>query len=293
MFMKHLEISRKSLKYLLAIGLLTACSHDESINPTQNYSTEVNSKNAKISSLTRLVKDGEKTIQYVKAGKFFGKISRINEENSYLEYTYDDKNAAGDLWIHLKRYSDTYNQVISHRVYQVSNGRCVYSHDYDDARSYQLKYNILGLLDEVKVTAPGWAGPETHKFTYDLNSATQTYRLTTKTVTTASGPSGEVKFTYSSKKDMHFKNPYGVTVNWALDPYLPIYGTFSDALVEGVEYTSLNTTTKYYSEFDYALDGDGLVISMTKKYHPFGKGNNNSVTNSTITFSYSTAWQGI
>ncbi len=65
-------------KCFLLAGLLTSCENDQAVAPTGTDGITVNERNAKASLLLRLTKVDNNNIQYVKSGKFFGRIARIN-----------------------------------------------------------------------------------------------------------------------------------------------------------------------------------------------------------------------
>lgn len=290
--MKQFKIAGRLLKCLLLAGIITSCNHDDVVNPVETSAVTVNDQNAKISSLTRLVKDGERTIQYVKIGKFFGKISALSEpswSNYRFEYSYDDSNPAGDLWITKKQYQKSNNLFVQEWKYKVVNGLCVASERVAWGFSFEYKYNPQGLLDEIKMFAKGSLS-STWKYSYSYNAATSSYRLTKiNTNSVQFGPKHEFTFTYTSTPDKYSLNP----VNADIDKYLPIFGKFSDVLIQKRTTKSLEFPNNPLENDNYAYttDVDGLVttkttITTTGNNPPSGSGY-------TETLKYSDNWQGI
>jgi hypothetical protein len=297
--MKRFQIAGNLLKSLLLVGMLTACNNDQMVNPTGTAGVEANDRNARVSSLLKLNKIDNHNIQYVKSGKFFGRILRFNHTfngvDYYTEYTYDDNNPANILWISAKTYDKATKQPVGVETkHQVSNGHCVASSTIAgfSTYSYEYKYNALGLLEEIKQLPPNAGSWISKKFSYIFNPATSTYRLDKISSYSAKGLVTENKYTYSSKKDNYLLNPSD-DQTIPLDTYLPIYGYFSDALAESVEHSNVNSGVNNYYKIDYLFNSDGFVISRTRELHPFGKGSNINVSTSTSTFQYSTNWQGI
>ena len=285
-------------KCFLLAGLLTSCENDQAVAPTGTDGITVNERNAKASLLLRLTKVDNNNIQYVKSGKFFGRIARINSTfngvDHYTEYTYDDNNPANTLWISAKTYNQVTKQLGVETKHQVANGRCVASSTVTSfsTYSYEYKYNAVGLLEEIKQLPPYAGSWISKKFTYLFNPATSTHRLDKISSYSTNGLVTQIKYTYSSKKDNYSLNP-SEDQSIPLDTYLPIYGYFSDVLPESVEHSNVNSGVNIYNKVDYLFDSDGYVISRTRELHPFGKGSNINVSTSTSTFQYSTGWQGI
>lgn len=248
-------------------------------------------KNAKISPLLRLTKEGDRTIQYIKNGKFFGKISKVDEgaSTSYrLEYSYDDNNPAGDLWITKKRFHKTTNAFVQEWKYKVVNGLCIASEDLAQGYSFEYKYNPQSLLDEIKMSVQGNVSGSWN-YSYTFNAATNAYRLTKIISTSVNfGPNIESTFTYTAKPDVYPLNHEKGNV----DKYLPVFGKFSDVLVEKVVEKSLQNPASPSSntEYTYITDADGLVTSRTTRYT---SGTNSSGLSYNAILKYSTTWQGI
>lgn len=289
--MKKLTLTVSLLKGLAFAALLTACNNDQAVMPIETASASVNNQNAKISSLLRLIKEGDRTIQYVKSGKFFGRVSNIDEGSSTnyrLEYSYNDNNPAGDVWISKKRFSKSTNTFIQEWKYKVTNGLCVTSEDVAQGYSYEYKYNAQGLLDEIKMIVQGNTSAN-WKYTYTFNAATGAYRLS-KIVNSSVqfGPNVESTFTYTAKPDIFPLNQ----VHGNIDKYLPIFGKFSDVLIEKVTEKSLQNPANpsENTKFTYITDVDGLVTSRTTEYTT---GNSPSGVSYTALLKYSTTWQGI
>lgn len=290
--MKQFRIAGNSLRCFLLAGIMTACNHDEPITPTQNSATEVSDQNAKISSLTRLVKDGERTIQYVKSGKFFGRISSLSEpswSNYRYEYTYDDNNPAGDLWISKKQYQKSNNLFVQEWKYKVVNGRCVASERVASGFTFEYLYSPQGLLDEIKMAVKGTMSG-TWKYSYNYIAATNAYRLAKITENSIqSGPKFEFTFTYTSTADKYSLN----STDGNIDKYLPIFGKFSDVLIQKRTTKSLQYPANplEHENYTYITDADGLVTTKTSQ---ITTGNNPpSGAGYTEVLKYSDAWQGI
>src|SRR5688572_19164339 len=150
--MKQTQIVGRLLKSLMLAGLLTACHNDQEITPTETVGITANDQNAKISPLTRLVKNGQQIIQYVKSGRFTGRVSKISNYygiNSSMEFTYDDNNPNGDLWIGQKLFvnGSTLQYEWKHKV---ANGVCLESLNLTNGTFTTYKYTPEGYLNEVK-----------------------------------------------------------------------------------------------------------------------------------------------
>ncbi|MGX5855506.1 hypothetical protein ACWKW6_17760 [Dyadobacter jiangsuensis] len=291
--MKQLKIAGTSLKYLLAIGLLTACNHDDPITPTQNLEAVSIDKNAKISSLLRLVEDGDASIQYFKTGKFKGRISYIDPgagKNYCYKYNYDDNNPAGDLWITKRLYNKSGGQLVSEMKFKVVNGLCVLSEALSGGSAY-FSYNAQGQLDEITIKSQGNI-VMTAKYSYLFDAASNTYRLD-NILRTEVGLNyvNEYKFAYSQLPD---KYPLNYEIFSFTDKYLPIYGKFSDVLVSVHSVTldiKKGSPTPTHYLHTYTTDSDGLATMIETK---IAYGNNPPAGSSIITnLKYSTAWQGI
>lgn len=277
--MKRIHVAGNLLKSLILAGLLTACNHDQAITPVEAPDITANHQNAKISSLLRLVNDSGHTIQYVKSGKFFGKLSRVDKgpwDDYYVTYTYDDNNPSGDLWISKKTYKSSNNSFVKEHKFKVVNGFCVQSEN-DTGTTFEYKYNLQGYLDEVKQFDQGVL-LESWKYKYDW-----TYRLNTIEHKKDGKPYHSYHFVYKQIEDKYPLNTeYGIK-----DKYLPFFGKRSNQVIQ--EIVDQNFTTNitgiktYYSS--YVTDSDGLVTSREKV---------ESSAVSTETFKYSaSSWQGI
>lgn len=284
--MKHFKIAGTSLKYLLAIGLLTACNHENLVNPTQGSATEVKDQNAKISLLTRLVKNGQQNIQYVKSGKFFGKVSRVNEapwSGYYLTYAYDDSSPSGDLWIHRKMYKSSTDAFIKEERYKVVNGLCILSED-DYGSIHEYKYTPQGYLDEIKYNYQGNL-LQSWKYAYTYSGSGQIYRLNKIERKKDGKPWINYNFTYKQIQDKYpLNNPLNIE-DGNVDTYLPFFGNHSDLVIESITDENLETNKSVQTFYTgHVLNNDGLVISREKvKY----------ATVSIEIFKYSDNWQGI
>lgn len=290
--MKQFKTSGYLLKSLALVGLLAACNNEQAVVPIEKNNIAVHNENAKISPLLRLIKEGERTIQYIKTGKFAGKVSKVDygsSSNYYATYAYDDNNPAADLWISKKLFNKAGNSFVQEWKYKVSNGVCVLSEDVVQGYSYQYLYNGQGQLDEVKLIVQGGVSAKL-KYSYNFNAATNSYRLS-KIVETSTnfGPNAEFTFEYSSLPDNYSLN----FPTYNIDKYLPIFGKFSDVLVGKRVEKSLanpaNPAQNYYHT--YTVDSDGLVISR-KVEKTFGN-TPPSGSGDTEVLKYSTNWQGI
>lgn len=290
--MKQLRITGNLLKSLAFSCLLTACNHGELVNPTEKTGVAISDQNAKTSPLTRLIKDGDWNLQYIKNGKFLGKISKASTNGFRHEYTYDNNNPNGTLWINRKSYSTSTNELVGNLKYQVVNGLCVASKDLKYGHLYQLKYAAHDLLDEVKITNSGVDKIETRKYLYAPSGATDGFRLY-KVITniTESGKitsTKECTITYNAVTDKYPLNP-GHT---GVDRWLPIFGKFSDLLVKDVYETGVtnNISQQSLAKYTYSIDADGFPTSRTLEYTCTD--NPSSVFLNSI-LKYSSNWQGI
>lgn len=290
--MKRFKIAGTVFKCLLSLGIMTACNHDDVVNPTQTTDIQASNQNAKISSLTRLVKEGERTIQYVKSGKFFGKISALSEpswSNYRYEYTYDDNNPSADLWISKKQYQKSNGLFVQEWKYKVVNGRCTASESVAYGYTFEYLYNPQGLLDEIKMSVKGNISG-TWKYFYNYNAATSAYRLAKITENSVQfGPKLEFTFTYTSTPDNYPLN----SQDGNIDKYLPIFGKFSDVLIQKRTTKSLEFPNNplEHENYTYVTDIDGLVTTKTRV---ITTGNNPpSGSGYTEILKYSDNWQGI
>lgn len=284
--MRQFKITKSLLKSLALAGLLTACNDDNIGNPTENAGVTVNDQNAKISPLTRLTNDNGRSIQYVKSGKFFGKVSRVNEapwSSYYLTYAYDDSNP-GELWITRKMYKSSTNAFIKENRYKVINGLCTLVED-DFGSLHEYNYTPAGYLNEVKYSNNGKL-LESWEYSYNFIASAQTYRLNKIDRKQNGQPWISYHFTYNQNQDKYpLNNPLN-TEDGKVDKYLPFFGKVSDLLIESITEEDLlknKSVQTFYT--GHTLDSDGLVTSREMvKYSTVHK----------ETFKYSsTTWQGI
>jgi hypothetical protein len=291
--MKQIRIAGRLFKSLLLAGLLAACHNDQTIIPDEMVGVERNDQTAKISSLTRLVKDGNTTLQYVKSGKFFGKISKTDNgssSNYRYEYTYDDNNPTGDLWISKKQYKKSNGLLVQEWKYKVVNGRCVASERVAWGYSFDYTYNQQGLLDEIKIIINGSVSGN-WKYSYNYNAATSSYRLA-KIISNSVqlGPKHEYSLTYTSTLD---KYSLSLPEVGDIDKYLPIFGKFSDVLIQKCTTKSLEYPNNPWvnDNYTYITDNDGLVTTRTTET-TYGN-NPPSGSGYVETLKYSDNWQGL
>lgn len=280
--MKQFHIAEAALKYLLLIGILTACQNDQTIFPTKIDDIATTDQNARGNSQLRLVKRGYATIQYAKNGNFFGKISKLLDGIYRTEYTYDDNNPSGLLKITSKRYNTSTNKLIEEITYKVSNGLCIESSNLTSATHDEYYYNAQGLLDEIKHYSV--TGDFSRKFTYFYSPATSSYRLDKIETSNNAVQLKKVSITYSSKPDNYSLNPE----HTGLDRYLPIFGKFSDVLTEQYVELPLGSLPLYH-KFLYAIDSDGYV-TLEQIEHSYGGSNK---WYDSVILQYSSNWQGI
>lgn len=286
--MKKLTLTGLLLKGFAFAALLTACNNDQAVMPTETSSPVSNNQKAKISALTRLTKEGDVTVQYVKAGKFFGRVSKASAESSsfYYEYVYDDNNPQGILWITRKQIKKSDGTLLGVSTYKVVNGLCVLSTE-PGGGNYEYFYTPQGQLSSVKnfknAQQVGYVN-----FSYNYLSATNSYRLNSLTEL-KNGVNFELSYTYTSIVDKYpLRNPLIVNApsveHGNMDTFLPIFGKFSDVLIDVIA-----SKTHNYKQ-TYVTDSDGLVISKTLTV---SSGNNPPVDYGTKALKYSDTWQGI
>ncbi|WP_143828783.1 hypothetical protein [Dyadobacter fermentans] len=75
-----------------------------------------------------------------------------------------------------------------------------------------------------------------------------------------------------------------------MDAFLPIFGKFSDVLVDVMVGQFLGGGVPHNYKSTYVTDSDGLVISKTQT---ISSGNNPPANPQTKVLKYSEAWQGI
>jgi YD repeat-containing protein len=283
-FMKRFQIAGSLFNCIALAALLAACNHDEAVAPKQDSDITINDENAKINAELKLVNHDGVILQYIKSGKFTGKISKATAPGYNIEYTYSNNNPAGDLWVNRKLYAKPGNTLIEDYNYQVSNGLCITAEDVKNGIQYQYKYNAQSLLEEVK-----W-GSKTETYTYGYSAATSSYRLAyvTRIVKHLGQIESMKKFniTYTAAVDKYPMNPQLIPFN-GIDQYLPIYGKFSDVLPKEVQEVSITpdgSTLQDNKTYSYGFNGNGYVTSKTLTA-------GNSSWN--FTYSYSSNWQGI
>lgn len=290
--MKLYKTTTLVIRGMLLAGLLGACQNEDALIPSESNSTLLNDQNAKTTAEIKLVKNGETTLQYIKSGRFTGNLSKVSEVAYYTNYSYDD--SSGDLWITSKCYAKTSNALVKEIKYQISNNRCIKSIDVTNGRNYEFKYNETGRLNEINESGGGPS--QKHVFKYDYISDLGVERLNEITSSNSAGPFKRVNFFYTvggqpSKQDKYHLNPD----NSGLDKYLPVFGKFSDALVQRAQITPLPYTnqSKPFFQYYYGLDYNGYVSSVTKEYYPLGYGYNAGKQTSYGLLTFSANWAGI
>ncbi len=291
--MKKIQIAGQVLKALVFAGLLAGCQNDEMVSPTENASAIVSDQNAKTNGEElKLVKDGATTLQYIKSGRFMGKLSKVSEVAYYTVYSYDD--STGDLWITSKRYGKATNALVKEIKYQISNKRCIKSIDVTNSRTSEYKYNETGRLDEINDSGGGPSQKKVFKYDYIPDAGAE--RLSDITTSSPTGEFQRVNFFYTignqpAKQDKYFLNPE----NSGFDKYLPIFGKFSDVLVQRAQITPLPYTnqSKPFFQYYHGFDANGYISAVTKEYYPLGYGYNAGKQTSYSQFTFSTQWAGL
>ncbi|MHA4736492.1 hypothetical protein [Dyadobacter sp. MSC1_007] len=276
---------------MLMLGLLGACQNEDALIP-QSGSVPTEDQNAKTTAELKLVKDGNTTLQYITAGRFTGKLSKVSETAYYTNYSYDD--GTGDLWITSKRYAKSTNSLVKEIKYHISNNRCIKSIDVTNGRTSEFKYNETGRLDEINESGGGPS--QKHVFKYDYISAMSAERLSDITSSSPTGDFKRVNFFYTvgsqpSKQDKYYLNPELT----GLDKYLSIFGKFSDAVVQRAQVTPLpySNQSKPFYQYYYGFDYNGYASSITKEYYPLGYGYSAGKQTNYSLLSYSTQWMGL
>lgn len=290
--MKKIHIAGKLLQCFLLAGLLTGCQNEDVLTPVETDIATLNEQNAKTNSELKLVKDGTTILQYIKAGKFTGKLSKVSESAYYTTYSYDD--SSGNLWITSKRYQKAQDILVKEIKYQISNNRCIKSIDITSNRTSEFKYNETGRLDEINESGGGPS--QKHVFKYDYIAEAGAERLSDITSSSPTGAFKRVNFFYTvggqpSKQDKYYLNAELT----GLDKYLTVFGKFTDVLVQRAQITPLPYTnqSKPFYQFYYGFDYSGNVSSITKEYYPLGYGYSAGKQMNYSTLQYSSNWQGI
>lgn len=290
--MKKLHITGNLLKALVLGALLNGCQNDDMLSPQETAGVTVNDQNAKTNAELKLVKDGTTILQYVKQGRFMGKLSKVSRAGDYTQYSYDD--STGDLWITSKTYNKSTNALTGEIKYKIVNGRCTTSINVTSNWTSQFVYNEVGRLNEINLSS----GSLTQKqvFTYDYISATGAERLHQVVFSTPTGAYKQINFTYTyglvaEKKDKYPLN----SEHLGLDPYLPYFSKFSDVLVQQVQITPLPYTNqaKPYYRYFYSINADGYAIGRNKEFFPLGYGYEAGKQGFYSGLDYSTGWGGI
>jgi hypothetical protein len=286
--MKQSQIRGILSTCLLTIGVLTGCQNDQMVTPTQPDSVTENNQNAKTLAEVRLLRNADDSLEYVKSGKFAGKLAKRSNAYTYTEYTYDD--SSGSLFIASKKYSKANNKLAYHRTYLIVNGRCISSKDITLQLSYNYKYNVLGSLVEIKRS--NGLHTLTRQFSYKFIGPNKQRLDKITDIDEEAGPFMEHRFTYSSIPDKYPLNPQ--YTEHEMDKYLNIFGTFSDLLVQNIVADELEGPDGYMAShnYTYTLNADGYVTSKSNLYYPDANHSNYSEVLTEVR-EYVNAWQGL
>ncbi|SEJ31121.1 hypothetical protein SAMN05216327_108205 [Dyadobacter sp. SG02] len=286
--MEHSKISGKLLRSMLLAGLLSACQNDESIAPSQSSSVELTDQNAKLIANPNLVKDGDKTLEYVNWGRYAGKLSKVSDTKYFTEYSYNDNNGSTDLWITSRRYDKASNALINEHKFQISNGKCIASDDVTNQINYSYIYNAANRLTEIKAI-PQNAPVYKIVFDHAYYSATKEYRLRTITFHESTGLVSEITIGYTLPGGALITDKYPLNPDIGLDRYLHIYGNFSNYLAQQISVAQLNASNQpiTFTKLTYSTNSDGYVTTRVTEYHPLGFGNNNGVKTTIDLLKYS------
>lgn len=290
--MRKLHIAGNLLKVLMLGALFASCQNDDIMSPQETAGVTVNDANGKINAELKLVKDGVNQLQYIKQGRFTGKLSKVSETAYYTQYSYDD--STGDLWITSKRYNKSNNALVEEIKYKIVNGRCVTSINTSSNWTSEFVYNEVGRLNEINLTSGSLK--QKRVFTYEYISETGAERLQQVVFSTPVGAYKQVNFIYSiglvpEKQDKYPLN----SEHLGIDVYLPNFGKFSDVLVQQVQITPLPYTNqlKPYYRYYYSINADGYAIGRNKEYFPLGYGMQAGKQGFYSGLDYSTGWQGL
>lgn len=292
--MKRLHIAGKLLKCLLLAGLLTGCQNEDVLTPAGTVANVSNDQNAKIAAEIRLVKDGEKIIQYHKSGRFAGYVSKVGDQYYYTTYSYVDGGVPGAYSVTSKQYAKGNDALLKEVNYVVNeDGVCTKRHDLTSNKISNFTYKNRTRLETITLQGSS----EKAEFIYIVASDTGKDRLDRIIHSNNNGAYKEIEFFYNmgvgtqTKPDKYALN----NEHTCLDKYLPIFGTFSDVIVQRAQITPLPYTnqSKPYYEYFYLLNNDGYPISLDRHVYPLGKGFNAGKQSSVSLFKFSTQWAGI
>jgi hypothetical protein len=280
---------------MLMLGMLGACQNEDALAP-QNGSAPREEQNARTAAAElKLVKDGLNNIQYIKSGRYTGRVSKVSGPYYYTTYSYVDGATTDTYTIVSKRYQKASNILEKEIHYLINNGRCTQSTDITN--NYVLNYQYsgeFGRLDQIS-----YVGNSTKvNFTYasGSGSAIGSDRLQKITYSNSNGAYKEVVFTYTIGMSPTKEAKYPLNHEHTdLDKYLPIFGKFSDVLVQQVIVSPLPYTnqSKPYYKYYYGLNNDGYAISQERQYYPLGYGFDAGKEANFTVQNYSTNWQGI
>jgi hypothetical protein len=293
--MKKFHIAGKLLKCFLLAGLLTGCQNEDMITPGETASSSLTEQGAKTNAELKLVKDGLNNIQYIKSGRYTGRISKVSGQYYYTTYSYIDGYTTEMYLIISKRYHKASNTLEREIHYQVNNGRCTQSTDITN--SYVLNYQYSGEFARLdQISRPSNSTKVNFTYASGSGSAIGSDRLQKITYSNSNGAYKEVTFTYTVGMSPAQVDKYSLNHEHTdLDKYLPIFGKFSDVLVQQVVVSPLPYTNQskpfyqYYHGFTY----DGYASSVTKEYYPLGYGYSAGKQTDYSLLTYSTQWMGI
>lgn len=294
--MKKLNIAGNLVKVMLLGSLLTGCQNEDMLTPEAAVNATVGDQNAKTATAElKLIKDGLNNLQYIKSGRYTGRLSKVSGQYYYTNYSYADGVTTDIYTIVSKRYHKASNTLVKEIHYLINNGRCTQSTDITDSKVLNYQYSgENGRLDQIS-----YANNSTKiNFTYASGSGSTigSDRLQKITYSNSNGAYKEVAFYYSTgmsptKPDKYFLNPEQTD----LDKYLPVFGKFSDllvhlAIISPLPYTNQSKPSYLYY---YGLNNDGYAISQERHYYPLGCGYDAGKETSFTAQNYSTNWQGI
>jgi hypothetical protein len=294
--MKRLHIAGKVVKALIFAGLLAGCQNQDIMAPEAAVNVTTGDQNAKTTAAElKLVKDGLNNIQYIKSGRYTGRVSKVSGQYYYTTYSYIDGATTELYTIVSKRYHKASNTLDREVHYQINNGRCTQSTDITN--NYVLNYQYggeFGRLDQI--SRVGNSTKINFTYTSGSGSTIGSDRLQKITYSNSNGAYKEVTFTYTNGMLPTKADKYSLNHEHTdLDKYLPVFGKFSDVLVQQVVISPLPYTnqSKPYYAYYYGINNDGYAISQERHYFPLGYGYEAGKEANFTALNYSTNWLGI